>query len=51
MRSVNPYLNFEGNTEEAFELYRSVFVGDFAAALRLRDAGSVQFALPAAQAA
>lgn len=28
MKSVNPYLNFDGNTEEAFEFYRSVFGGE-----------------------
>lgn len=28
MKSVNPYLNFNGNTEEAFEFYQSVFGGD-----------------------
>ena len=26
---INPYLNFKGNTEEAFEFYRSVFGGEF----------------------
>ena len=34
---VNVYLNFEGNAEEAFEFYRSVFGGEFAAAVRYRD--------------
>ncbi len=29
MASVNPYLNFSGNCEEAFTFYRSVFGGDF----------------------
>lgn len=28
MKSVNPYLNFDGNTEQAFEFYRSVFGGE-----------------------
>ncbi len=27
MRSMNPYLNFGGNCEDAFEFYRSVFGG------------------------
>jgi PhnB protein len=27
--NINPYLNFNGNTEEAFEFYRSVFGGEF----------------------
>jgi PhnB protein len=39
MKSVNPYLNFAGNTEEAFEFYRSVFGGEFAALMRFRDFG------------
>lgn len=28
MKSVNPYLLFEGNTEEVFEFYQSVFGGE-----------------------
>lgn len=30
MASVHPYLNFNGNCEEAFNFYKSVFGGDFA---------------------
>jgi PhnB protein len=29
MKSINPYLNFSGNTEEAFNFYKKVFGGDF----------------------
>ncbi len=29
MKSINPYLNFPGNTEEAFNFYRKIFGGDF----------------------
>lgn len=29
MKSINPYLNFQGNTEEAFNFYKSVFGGEF----------------------
>lgn len=29
MKTVNPYLNFEGDCKAAFELYRSVFGGEF----------------------
>lgn len=29
MKSINPYLNFPGNTEEAFNFYKKVFGGDF----------------------
>lgn len=28
MKSVNPYLNFNGNTEEVFKFYQSVFGGE-----------------------
>lgn len=34
---INPYLNFPGNTEEAFNFYRSVFGGEFALLLRFKD--------------
>lgn len=37
IRSANPYLNFPGNTEEAFSFYRGVFGGDFAGVVRFRD--------------
>ncbi len=29
MATLNPYLNFDGNTEEAFNFYQSVFGGEF----------------------
>jgi PhnB protein len=29
MKSINPYLNFPGNTEKAFNFYKKVFGGDF----------------------
>ena len=44
MPKINPYLNFMGNTEEAFEFYRSVFGGEFAQLMRFRempDAGNI----------
>ena len=37
MKAINPYLNFPGNTEEAFNFYRSVFGGEFTALQRFRD--------------
>ena len=39
MKGAHPYLNFKGNTREAFEFYRSVFGGDFQAVIRFRDFG------------
>lgn len=37
--AVNPYLNFDGNAEEAFRFYRSVFGGEYAVVVRIRDMG------------
>ncbi len=37
MATFNPYLNFPGNTEEAFEFYRSIFGGEFIAIQRFRE--------------
>jgi PhnB protein len=37
MTSVNTYLNFNGNCEEAFNLYRKVFGGDFSYVGRYKD--------------
>jgi PhnB protein len=37
MNAANPYLNFDGNTEEAFTFYKSVFGGEFLTVLRFRD--------------
>lgn len=37
MKSANPYLNFNGNTEEAFNFYKSVFGGEFQAVVRFKD--------------
>lgn len=37
MPSLNPYLNFNGNTEEVFNFYKSVFGGDFVSVMRFKD--------------
>ena len=37
MALLNPYLNFMGNTEEAFTFYKSVFGGEFAMLMRFKD--------------
>ena len=34
---MNPYLNFNGNSEEAFTFYKSVLGGDFAVVMRFSD--------------
>ncbi|HET8854879.1 MAG TPA: VOC family protein [Salinimicrobium sp.] len=37
MAKIHTYLNFEGNTEEAFNFYKSVFGGEFSHLQRVRD--------------
>ena len=37
MMKLNPYLNFAGNTEEAFRFYKSIFGGEFASVVRFKD--------------
>jgi PhnB protein len=37
MATLNPYLNFAGNTEAAFNFYRSVFGGDFLNLQRFKE--------------
>ena len=37
MAIINPYLNFDGNTEEAFKFYKSVFGGEFTVLQRFKD--------------
>jgi PhnB protein len=37
MTAVNPYLNYDGNAEEAFNFYKSVFGGEFAIVMRFKD--------------
>jgi PhnB protein len=37
MKAFNPYLNFAGNTEEAFNFYKSIFGGEYAMVMRYKD--------------
>lgn len=37
MATINPSINFNGNAEEAFNFYKSVFGGEFAAIIRFKD--------------
>lgn len=37
MATVNTYLNFNGNTEEAFNFYKSIFGGEFITVQRFKD--------------
>lgn len=40
MAVINPHINFNGNAEEAFNFYRSVFGGEFANIVRFKDLAS-----------
>ncbi|CAN5121893.1 VOC family protein [soil metagenome] len=46
MATINPYINFNGNALEAFELYKSVFGGEFASIVRFKDLESADFPVP-----
>lgn len=37
MALINPHINFNGNAEEAFTFYRSVFGGEFTKIIRFKD--------------
>src|SRR5664279_6102779 len=43
MAQINPHINFNGNAEEAFTFYKSVFGGEFAKIIRLKDISSPEF--------
>jgi PhnB protein len=43
MALINPHINFNGNAEEAFTFYKSVFGGEFAKVIRLKDLSSPEF--------
>ncbi len=37
MALINPHINFNGNAEEAFTFYKSIFGGEFANIIRFKD--------------
>ncbi len=43
MATINPYINFNGNAEEAFNFYKSVFGGEFQRVARFKDLESPEF--------
>jgi PhnB protein len=43
MALINPHINFNGNAEEAFNFYKSVFGGEFATLVRLKDLSVPEF--------
>ena len=42
MALINPHINFNGNAEEAFTFYKSVFGGEFATVVRFKDLSSAE---------
>lgn len=43
MATINPWINFNGNAEEAFTFYKSVFGGEFAKIMRFKDLAGPEF--------
>ena len=43
MAVINPHINFNGNAEEAFNFYKSVFGGEFATIMRFKDLANTEF--------
>jgi PhnB protein len=43
MAQINPHINFNGNAEEAFTFYKSVFGGEFAIIMRFKDISGPEF--------
>ena len=47
MATINPYINFNGNAEEAFNFYKSVFGGEFTTLVRFKDLEGPDFPIDA----
>ncbi|UOE50602.1 VOC family protein [Mucilaginibacter sp. SMC90] len=47
MKAINPWINFNGNAEEAFTFYKSVFGGEFKKIVRFKDLASAEFPVDA----
>ncbi len=46
MTTTNPWINFNGNAEEAFPFYKSVFGGDFTKVVRFKDIANAEYQPP-----
>jgi len=47
MKAINPWINFNGNAEEAFTFYKLVFGGEFKKIVRFKDIASAEFQIAA----
>ncbi len=45
MALINPHINFNGNAEEAFTFYKSVFGGEFTRIIRFKDISGPEFSV------
>ena len=43
MAVINPHINFNGNAEEAFNFYKSVFGGEFTKIMRFKELANTEF--------
>jgi PhnB protein len=50
MSQINPHINFNGNAEEAFNFYKSVFGGAFTKIIRFKDLGDTEHPLAESEA-
>lgn len=50
MPQINPHINFNGNAEEAFTFYKSVFGGEFTKIIRFKDFASDEYPVPDSEA-
>ncbi len=50
MAIINPHINFNGNAQEAFNFYKSVFGGEFSKIIRFKDLASPEFPVPPSEA-
>lgn len=46
MPTTHPWINFNGNAEEAFTFYQSVFGGEFTKIIRFKDIATDEFPVP-----
>ena len=46
MTTINTWINFNGNAEEAFTFYKSVFGGEFTKIIRFKDIATAEFPVP-----
>jgi PhnB protein len=48
MATINPWINFNGNAEEAFTFYKSIFGGEFTKIIRFKDISGLKESDPEA---